>query len=437
MLDIGSRLELFVDDWLIDRMKNVTLRLAQPTPREAVLRFDRPWEGPGSAYVTVMKDGDRYRMYYRGSDPAPDKVRQVACYAESRDGIRWVRPKLGLYKIDGSAENNVIWTGHGNHNFTPFRDANPAAKPSQAYKAVAGGPLVALASADGIHWRRMQAEPVITRGAFDSQNLAFWDARIKRYVCYLRDGRRRVRAIRRCTSKDFITWTKPVWLDFGKTPDEHLYTNAITPYFRAPHIYMGFPKRFLPLRKAVAEHPYRGASDGVFMTSRDGTHRDRRFMEAFIRPNLDRNNWTQRSNMTAWGVVPTGPQEISIYAGEHYYHPTCRLRRYTLRPDGFVSVHADYAGGEFVTKPLVFAGKTLVLNCATSAVGSIRVEIQDAGGKAIPGLGLRSAVELYGNAIEMPVRWRKVADLAEWAGRPVRLRFVMKDADLYALRFQP
>ena len=64
--NMGSRLELFVDDWLIARMDNLQLAMHRPRPAEVAMQFDRPWEGGYSAYVTVFQDGDRFRMYYRG-----------------------------------------------------------------------------------------------------------------------------------------------------------------------------------------------------------------------------------------------------------------------------------------------------------------------------------------------------------------------------------
>src|SRR5215468_3444765 len=84
--DIGSRREVFVDDWLIERMQGVRLVLHPPVAREVAIRFNSPWEGIDTAYVTVMKDGPRYRMYYRGN---PAKLPEVTCYAESKDGITW------------------------------------------------------------------------------------------------------------------------------------------------------------------------------------------------------------------------------------------------------------------------------------------------------------------------------------------------------------
>jgi hypothetical protein len=90
-----------------------------------------------------------------------------------------------------------------------------------------------------------------------------------------------------------------------------------------------------------------------------------------------------------------------------------------------------------ITKPLIFQGERLFINFATSAPGSVRVEIQDPDGKAIPGFALDEAEEQIGNEIEREVSWRAGNDVSALAGKPVRLRFVMKDADLYAMRFGP
>ncbi len=72
-LDTGSRLELFVDDYLVDELVGTRLVLHHPRPAEVLLRFDRPWEGAFCAYVTVIHDGDTYRMNYRAKPGAmPD-----------------------------------------------------------------------------------------------------------------------------------------------------------------------------------------------------------------------------------------------------------------------------------------------------------------------------------------------------------------------------
>ena len=453
-IHIGSRRELFVDDLLIESVGGVRLQLHRPRPAGKALIFDKPWEGNTSLYVTVFEDGDRYRMYYRGSvhpdyvirskvgpgETIPADHPQLTAYAESRDGIEWTKPSLGLFEFNGSKENSIVWMGEGGHNFAPFKDTNPAAPPSERYKALAGGPLIALKSADGLRWEKMRDEPVITDGRFDSQNVAFWDQQRQLYVAIYRDFRRGVRTIKTATSKDFLHWTPGEWADYGDAPPEHLYTNATVPYFRAPHIYLAFPKRFLPFRSKVEDEINNGLSDGVFMTSRDGVHW-RRYLEAFIRPGRDERNWVHRTNAVSRGILQTAPDELSLYVSRNYTYPTAHIERMVLRTDGFVSAHAGVPGGELVTKPLIFEGQKLFLNYATSAAGSIRIEIQNARGQPLPGFSLEDSPVLYGDEIDGEVAWPRPGTrtdrqpLKRVAEQAVRLRFVMRDADLFSFRF--
>ncbi len=459
-IDIGSRLELFVDEFLIDRMDGVRLKLHSPQCSEVTFTFDQPWEGPLSAYVTILKDGDEYRMYYRGGG---DLVREYTCLAISSDGLNWTRPNFGLFEHEGSKDNNIIWTGPNkayseSHNFSPFIDTNPAADPQERYKAVSvtriypepderKNVLIGFVSPDGIRWRKVREEPLITEGGFDSHNTMFWDEQLGKYVCYSRVGHLGKRSVHRTTSENFLDWTDPVILDFGDSEPEHFYTNGILAYFRAPHLYLGFPMRFVPSEErntvGFEQRETDGLSDAVIISSRDGMNWDRTFMEAFIRPGLDPLNWGgAHSNQTpAWGIVPVNEHSIAVYWLEHEdNYPrakrTPRLRRGLVRTDGFISVNAPYAGGEFVTRPLVFEGGTLVINFSTSAVGSVQVELQDANGNPIPGFALEDCEPFWGDEIERIVDFTGGHDVSALAGQPVRLRFVMHDADLYSIRFK-
>lgn len=260
----------------------------------------------------------------------------------------------------------------------------------------------------------------------------------------------KTRRIARARSKDFVNWTNIALMDYrdaeGKAPRlEELYTSQTQPYSRAPQIYIATAARFMLGRevisaeqaKAINVNPayFKDTSDAVFLTSRGGNIYDRTFMSGFIWPGIGAQNWVSRTTYPALNVVQTGPDEMSIYANQSYAQPAAHLRRYSLRVDGFASMHAPYEGGEFVTRPLDFTGKYLLVNFATSAAGDIRVELQDADGKAIPGFSLKDSVETIGNEIERRVRWRAGDDLGQFAGRPIRLRFVMRDADLYSLHF--
>ncbi|MCL4179052.1 MAG: hypothetical protein KJ072_15080 [Verrucomicrobia bacterium] len=457
-IDLGTRVELFVDDFLIERAEGVTLKLHEPVAAGVALRFDEPWEGAFSGYVTVLQDGGVYRLYYRGLPTAgrDGSADEVTCCAESRDGVAWTKPKLRLFEVRGTRGNNVVLAGQApfSHNFAPFIDRRPGVPADERYKALAGtsaSGLFGFVSADGLRWRKWRDTPLVTQGAFDSQNVAFWSEAERQYVLYLRTWTggefAGFRTISRATSPNFLEWSEPVEMDYGDTPREHLYTSQTHPYFRAPHIYVALPMRFLPGRKVLTDEQAgilgvtRGyvsdCAEAVFMTSRGGARFTRTFMEGFIRPGLDLGNWASRAGLTALGVVPTGTNEMSLYKQAHYAQPTCHLLRYTLRTDGFASVNAPYQGGELITKPLRFTGRELVLNVSTSAAGSLRVEVQNAEGTPVPGFSLGDSTEIVGDAIERVVRWDAGSDLSAFANRPVRLRFVMKDADLYSLRFRP
>ena len=467
-IDIGSRRELFVDHHLIDRMENLRLHMHEPRDEAEVLKFDEPWEGIHCGYCTVIYDEQakkpfgKYRVYYRGmpvssKDGSPE---EVTCVAFSDDGIHWHKPNLGLYEVNGSHQNNVVLAGAPpfSHNFSPFIDTRPDCPPAERYKALGGlngTGLVAFVSADGLSWKKLRDEAVIPRKApfpvkwmFDSQNLAFWSEAERRYLCYFRVYTD-VRRIARSESSDLVHWSEPVLMEYetgGKpSPVEELYTNQTSPYFRAPHLYLAVAARFVPGRQAisdeeavqlqVAKNYYKDLSDAVLMATRGGNLYSRTFLSSFIRPGIGLRNWVSRTNYPALGIVQTGPHEMSVYVNQDYAQPSAHLHRYSLRLDGFASVRADYSGGELLTKPLRFSGTSLQLNLSTSAVGFIRVEIQDASGQVLPGFSAEECVEVIGNETDRTVHWKSGSDLSAWVDKPVRLRFVMKDADLYAMQF--
>lgn len=429
----------------------------EPRREDIAVKFDAPWEGEFSCYTTVIKDGDLYRMYYRGLPvPTPDGGKEaVVAYAESKDGIAWTKPNLGLFEVFGTRQNNVVMTNAPyTHNFSPFLDDRPGVPAEEKYKGLAGTGktgLHAFKSADGIHWSPLQENPVFSKGIFDSQNVAFWSATEQQYILYFRTykkvGADNVRWISRTTSKDFLTWTEPVEMDYGDTPPEHLYTNGTHPYFRAPHIYIALAKRFFQGKVALSadearelvNHPkYRiAASDSIFMTSRGGNKYERTFLEAFIRPGPAPQDWIARDNTPALGVVPANDREMFIYRVSHYAQPSINMTRYTLRLDGFISVNAPYRGGELVTKPLTFSGNKLEINFAGGAGGGLRVEIQDETGKPIPDFTAEDCPEMIGDEISRVVSWKKGSDVSSLAGKNIKLRFAMKDIDLYSMKFSP
>ena len=480
-IDIGSRRELLVDHHLIERLDGVRLELHRPVRREVVFRTDAAWEGNGSGYQSVLQDGDRFRIYYRGGHHPNSKAYktiknswETLCVAESKDGINWTRPELGIVEFQGSKKNNLILNramvreiGGSPAHTAVFKDTNPDCPDSERYKIVIVGTrprgLYLLVSANGTHFQLKSNKPFATQGAFDSQNLMFWDSVNGVYREFHRafseGGYKGVRGIMTAVSKTPTSFPEPQWLEYPGAAEQALYTNQIQPYFRAPHIFMGFPMRYndrgwspsMTKLPGLEERQFRAkqnqrygttVTDASFMTSRDGLT-FHRWGEAFIRPGPARKDaWVYGDNFIFWGMVPTkshlegAPDEISLYATEGYWQGNATsFRRYTLRMDGFVSAQAPFKGGQLLTKPLKFAGSQLTINFSTSAAGSIRVEIQDAAGKPIPGFTLADCDDQFGDHLDRVISWKAKADVRRLSGKTVRLRFELKDADLYAIQF--
>jgi len=446
-----------VDHYMIDRLEGVELRPQTPIDRGVAIPFDLPHEGAFSGYVSIvtLPDGT-FRAYYRalpmaGEDGSDD---EATAYAESADGVIWTKQK-----------NNFVLQHAApvTHNFSVFYDTKPGVADDEKWKGIGGTNqegLVRFVSADGVKWRKLMGDqpmfPSNEDYRYDSQNLAFWSEAEGQYVCYFRnfkeiDGKGRFRWISRATSPDFVNWTEEGEMSFvdeagDPAPVEHLYTNQTGAYMRAPHIYVAIAARFLPGRQVLTAEEadvvgvdpgyFKDISEAILMTSRGGTTYDRTFLEGFVRPGLGFENWTSRTNYPAANVIQTGPEEMSFFVQRGYGQPDHHLSRFSLRLDGFASLHTGYAGGEMITKPFRFAGSELEINYASSAAGSLRFELQDESGNPLPGYELADSREIIGDQIARVVAWSGGTDVSALAGKTIRMRIQLKDADLFSFRFK-
>ena len=242
--------------------------------------------------------------------------------------------------------------------------------------------------------------------------------------------------------------------DFGAADDYPLYTNAAQPYYRADHVFVGFPSRYVERaewtgnydqlpgaelrKKLVAIHPRYGLAmtDCVFMSSRDG-RRWRRWEEAFMTPGIERErNWVYGDCFPAAGMIetpgsgPGAPAELSMYAPEkHWSQQPAELRRHTLRADGFASYHATYQPQRLATNPFIFSGRDLSINFATSAAGFVTVRLC-AGGRVL------TSCELFGDSLDRRVVFEG-GEVSQLAGQPVTMEMELSDADVYSFQFMP
>ena len=257
-------------------------------------------------------------------------------------------------------------------------------------------------------------------------------------------------------SSDGTNWTKPSvgavsWN--GSTDNNLVYTGHAAPAFKDPNAPPDQRYKLVCMDTYNGRPCLRGAvsADGLRFKTLETPilfdyGSDTHTVIRFIRPGPRHDRWIYPHTFPCYGLlttpspIPDMPDELSIYIIDGGYWAAraraTRIRRYALRMDGFVSVNASLQGGEVVTKPLVFSGGELVMNVSTSAAGSVRVGIQDAEGQPLEGFTLADCPEIYGDELERVVSFGDRTDLSQPAGLPVRLRFVIRDADLYAFRFR-
>lgn len=443
MITFGNRIEPFVDDYLIESMQGVRFVGNTPTERGKILGFDGPWEGPGSLGMTVFEDAENIKLYYRGFPNTEGEddtsVMQTSCLlcSQKGDGLHFVPAKVNEIDYGGLRENNIVKMDTCCHNFAPFYDTNPNCKPDERYKAIGGilqvGGIFVYASPDGIHWKQLTEHPVITKGGFDSMNMAFWDSYAGVYRCYNRyfdqttphpEG---IRAIQSCVSTDFIHWSEPTPNQYIDGITHQLYTNATRPIPGAEHILISLPMRFHATRKKVPEHggcndwSYNGVSDLVLMSSRDGVHWDRTVRDAWLAGSTYKHEWTERNFITCGGFIEHG-EDFLFYTEKNYRWEDDGLWAYSIPRYRFVSLYADGEGGQVLSKPMRFQTDTIHLNLATSAYGFVKITILDLAGDPI-----YTSDEIYGNEISYPLT------IEGLAGKFGRMQIELQEAHLFAI----
>jgi len=363
-------------------------------------------------YLSVIDDGGKIRMWYVCRDK--DKKGSLA-YAESADGVNWVKPELGVVDYHGSRAHNLL--GVRNLEGTVFRDKH-AASPQERYVYVSsvgkGGGIFRFTSPEGYTWKRDKA-PLLPFEA-DSQNVTFWDSRLGKYVAYLRGwnlakppvganrkvvrfeserldrssgivpSRPRDQSRPTDTTRDpFVFDELPDALvcDQQDPPDTDIYTNAIQPYPLDPSWYVGFPAFFRHPLNSPHNHSD-GWTEIQFVGSRDGKEWERYNREPYLKPGLAGSESGSMLYIGA-GLVVRGDEIWQYGNGYRTTHGDVPGReqrgdgtifRHVQRVDGFVSLDFSSAGGRAPTAPVVVNGSTLRLNLDT-ALGELRVALLD------------------------------------------------------------
>jgi len=482
-LRVGTAKQLFIDDRFVASSRGVTLALNLPEqPPGSVLPKDRPWErGRIGGYAHVFEHQGLYRLYYNTFDVSFET--RYLCLALSADGVHWTKPDVGTVEYAGSRRNNIVAIGVLGEVFV-----DPFAAPERRFKLLSniqapdprwepsvGGDrehLYLFVSGDGAVWRREPGS--VLPFYFGAPTSVFWDGAISKWAvfprAYLPDSRVRVYA-RTTVDRDALARPYPYTANPARLPgkgtaaglsdelpvvlkpDERdppgmqIYTLGAVKYPFAADAHVAFPSMWYSRRpdwatgKADPE-----ASDTLevqLALSRDGVAWRRPFRHAVIRRGPTGSGL--EGQIYSSGMVRHGDRLLVYYCGLGSRHLTGDpksdwnpvIGRVVFRLDGFVSADAAYEGGELTTPPLVFEGNRLELNATTGGGGFVRVEVLDAQGRVHPGFGLAEADRVDGDSVAHRVTWRGRTDLGALGRAPIRLRFVMRDARLYAFQFVP
>ena len=484
---IDNRTQLFVDDLLIHRKEGVSRRAQQGAKMDKpVVMPQHPWEfayHTGEDYFgkhifiygTVMFDPhqNQYRMWYMsrmsgGHDFAIPELEipggNVHCdltlYATSVDGIHWEKPKLGLCHfnrlsdsgevIDGGTQNNIMLDLHGASVFLDEEEIDP----QKRYKAIGFvrrfAEIRICYSPDGIHWTEPQ--PVADRRNEGSFNACFApslgcyvagslirsnDPRYE-FINYAgKRGRKRVVTALISEGRDLERWdeTMVIYPDEEDPPNTQFY--GMTPFVYGDN---GMIFGFLHAFDYTGPGPTNddGPIDAQLVYSRDGRTWHRLEDRSPVIPLGPEGAFDGGMIiMTAVGTALHGDELVAYYNGRNYGHGGTNkdslfsIGRVSWKRDRLVALQADFERGVVETVPLDTTGNRLEIN-GDATGGKIAVEVLDAGGEVQPGFSSEASDAIDSDSLLHQVRWEG-RDLSE-IRRPFRLRFLMRNAKLYAFK---
>lgn len=466
--DVGTLSQLFIDDFLVASSAGLALRQhqARKHPANPLLVADQPWEHRWvQIYGDVVYDESegRFRMWYLTDTGDLFPERSNTCLATSTDGIRWEKPLIGTVPSRTGVRTNVVMKSV--EIASVIHDpADP--DPSRRYKAICwidSGPdrgALTMVSPDGLAWRRYSPGRI-----FDCSDVVtgFRDPRSGRYVALLKvfaeigGVRRRVFDV--STSTDFLNWSRPEPAlrpdardDAGSevrierirdllqgAPDDPaaLRTEFYGSGFHAAEsCIVGFPWIFT-INRETGPHSKSnlGCIDVQLAVSRDFRHWERPFRTSCLPQ--ERGAWDEGMVVTQAQAVRFGDEVRLYYAGMNHAHGMPKqgggIGLAVWTRDRFASRDAAGEPGELTTVPLVFGGDRLEVNAQVGAAGGLTVEPLDPDGRPIAGFG--ASEPLRGDSLRHAVAWR-AGQIAALRGRPLRLRFRLQRASLFAFAFR-
>ena len=454
-LVVGGDPILFADPRMILSAEGVRTRLHPPRKTgERLLISDKPWEDATLNWFSVLHQDGKFRMWYECYDrdgwPTADDT--SFCYAESEDGIRWVKPNLGLISYKGSTENNILFRQIGVgasrsrvHGSGVFYDSS--APEASRFKCVSQGLfqgigerpyyVAGMISPDGLNWTRLE-KPICPVFA-DSQYSGYWNPMLGKYVLYGRVGGRG-RAIGRSISDRFESFS-PLSLvlqtDEQHPPQTDLYNPACVLYPGRADLVMMFPSLFNHSKDTLDIH---------LALSNDGERWAWPDRETVLIPLGDDREFDSGSLYMANGCVEVEDEIWFYFGASRLKHEETNLdtlvdpsnqrvySRAVVKKDRLVSASTVAQKGRFVTPLLKSAGRFLSVTADIRQGGQLRVGLLDSDGKAVPGRALSDCDLITTSCSGHKITWNDVAVV----GAPeecVQLEVEVRDADVFSFQF--
>ena len=496
VLDIGSQKQLFIDDFIVESMESRVYRLMNRPKKyhnNPVIRLDMDWEHKGGLSHggdcgQILYDPDRKLYRFYGLLVNWDWSERFIFYAESKDGIHWVKPRLGQQKYLGYDTNFIrLPFDEEAHSNAIFRD--PAAKSeTERYKMLyfqkRDGKVSMYPgySEDGLNWKAYDVDRRAVPYWSDTNNNLLWDSKRKRYILYLRTFNQlnrwidrepayaddiRMRTASFATSSDFLNWDSPPsirdaddrFLCFHadeKDPvgSRDFYTLEVLPYGGG---YVGFTSVYHNMHGVApagmdsgnAQSPWMDRMDVQLLWSRDAVKFERVGERRVFIPTGPSGSWDEDMVYSVHGgIVREDLGEIWLYyegfTGHHWFyhrqeHQRGQVGLAILRLDGFVAVTGR---GALTTRRLKFEGNALRINATGvdkyvgPGYGTVHVELLDAETEtAISGFDKESSDPFGEDRIDHVMTWKGSSDVSSLQGKSIKLRFHLDKAKLFAFQF--
>lgn len=453
---------LFFDDYWVANSDGISRTVHEADKHgDPLMHPTEPWErglGKGElngnvyVYGTVIHDDedDVFEIWYHTY--SVEAGTYFTLYATSEDGYDWEKPDLGVYKYEGSTDNNIVGDMHSP---SVVKDPDPD-DPARQYKMMSyvyGQGYSVWFSSDGVEWTEYSGNPVLP-GA-DVANVVY-DKYADRFVALFKqqpkikgalDEPIPRRSIYVAYSDDFVDWTD---IEFALGSDAKGDRQAQEMGWHHAEIYgmgaMSYETHYVGFPWYFATDESRG--DGIIPVqtafSTDGGRTwDRGHREPTIALGPE-GDFDSGMNFTTNEPIVIDDEIRMYYGGWNGTHGTgnrgAAIGLATWRRDGFASyTHRGDGEGRIETDPFTFEGNDLLVNADLEndgrENGSLELEVLDEDGGVIDGFERVNCVAVRGDELDRTVNWEGPADVGALAGETVRLRIFLSDGHLYSARF--